>query len=111
MSTNCPSLVAMTLWGISTLSAAPTASAVTLEPRQPIKITYLGNAGWQIEDSKNTILVDPYLSEFKAQGTDNPQITEDDPIAARETAQIDTHVHKADYILITHGHDDHMLDA
>src|SRR5690348_8478360 len=107
MSTCRPgSLVATALLGLAAFTSA--ASAATPAPRQPIKISYIGNAGWQIDDGKTVILVDPYLSEFHAQGTDNPQITEDDPIATPDTAQIDAHVHKADYILITHGHDDHM---
>jgi L-ascorbate metabolism protein UlaG (beta-lactamase superfamily) len=84
--------------------------AATPEPRGPVEITYLGNAGWQITDGKKVILVDPWISEFHNGG--NPtQITTDDPVATPDTALIDAHVHKADYILITHGHEDHMLDA
>lgn len=79
--------------------------------RLPIKITYLGNAGWQIEDGKTTILVDPYLTQFRKDRTDTEQITADDPIATPDADSIDAHVHKADYILVTHGHEDHMLDA
>jgi L-ascorbate metabolism protein UlaG (beta-lactamase superfamily) len=84
--------------------------AATPEPRGPVEITYLGNAGWQITDGKKVILVDPWISEFHNGG--NPtQITTDDPVATPDAALIDAHVHKADYILITHGHEDHMLDA
>lgn len=103
-------LIPLALMGAVTLGLPPAAPAAA-KPQQPIKITYIGNAGWQIDNGKVTILVDPYVSEFQAQGTDNPQITADDPIATPNTAQIDAHIHKADYILITHGHDDHMLDA
>src|SRR6185437_7958748 len=98
-----PCLLAMVL-----VALCPGASAA---PDPAVAITYLGNAGWQIDDGKVVILVDPNLSQFHSQGTDNPQITADDPIAAPDTAQIDAHIHKADYILITHGHEDHMLDA
>jgi L-ascorbate metabolism protein UlaG (beta-lactamase superfamily) len=77
------------------------------EAREPVTITYLGNAGWQIEAAHKTILVDPFLSEFGPE----PDSHEADPILKPDQAQIDAHIHKADYILITHGHSDHMLDA
>jgi len=101
---------------VSAVNAAPTTDAsdavvTKAEARQPITITYLGNAGWQIEDGKTTILVDPFLSEFRKNRTDTEQITADDPIATPDAESIDAHVHKADYILVTHGHIDHMLDA
>jgi L-ascorbate metabolism protein UlaG (beta-lactamase superfamily) len=75
--------------------------------REPVTITYLGNAGWQIEAAHKTILVDPYLSEFGPEPDDN----DPDPIIVPDQAQIDARIHHADYILITHGHVDHMLDA
>jgi len=80
------------------------------DARRPVKITYLGNAGWQISDGKVVILVDPYLSEFRKNAPTQP-LTGDDPIAQPDRESIDAHITKADYILITHGHDDHMLDA
>jgi len=85
-------------------------SPANAEPRRPIQIAYLGNAGWQISDGKTVILVDPYISEFRP-AERREQITADDPIATPWTAGIDEHIRKADYILITHGHEDHMLDA
>jgi L-ascorbate metabolism protein UlaG (beta-lactamase superfamily) len=75
--------------------------------REPVTLTYLGNAGWQIEAAHKIILVDPYLSEFGDQPDDN----DPDPILVPDQAQIDARIHHADYILITHGHPDHMLDA
>jgi len=78
--------------------------------RRAVEITYLGNAGWQISDGKVVILVDPYLSEFR-KNAPTEQMTGDDPLAQPDAASIDAHITKADYILITHGHDDHMLDA
>ena len=83
----------------STVAAAP--------PREPVTLTYLGNAGWQIEAAHKIILVDPYLSEFGPE----PDPNDPDPILVPDKAQIDAHIHHADYILITHGHSDHMLDA
>ena len=76
-------------------------------PREPVTMTYLGNAGWQIEAAHKIILVDPYLSEFGPE----PDPNDPDPILVPDEAQIDARIHHADYILITHGHPDHMLDA
>jgi L-ascorbate metabolism protein UlaG (beta-lactamase superfamily) len=76
-------------------------------PREPVTITYLGNAGWQIEAAHKVVLVDPYLSEFGPEPDEN----DPDPILIPDQAQIDARIHRADYILITHGHPDHMLDA
>ena len=76
-------------------------------PREPVTITYLGNAGWQIEAAHKVLLVDPYLSEFGP----GPDENDPDPIVVPDQAQIDARIQRADYILITHGHPDHMLDA
>jgi L-ascorbate metabolism protein UlaG (beta-lactamase superfamily) len=84
---------------------APTVHAAA--SREPVTITYLGNAGWQIEAAHQIILVDPYLSEFGP----GPDENDPDPILVPDQAQIDARIHHADYILITHGHPDHMLDA
>jgi L-ascorbate metabolism protein UlaG (beta-lactamase superfamily) len=64
------------------------------------------------------ILIDPYLSRLKTV-TPNDSVRDEDPrriITARDTAKsdeaaIDAHIHRADYILITHTHFDHALDA
>lgn len=58
-----------------------------------MKITYLGHASLQIEVLGKTIIVDPFIS-------------------ANELAHsIDVNSLKADYILVTHGHQDHLLDV
>ncbi|HEX5207256.1 MAG TPA: MBL fold metallo-hydrolase [Steroidobacteraceae bacterium] len=100
-----PTLFLAALFLTGSALAQPFANA-----RRPIEITYLGNAGWKITDDKVVILVDPYLSEFR-KNAPAEQMTGDDPIAQPDPASIDAHITKADYILITHGHDDHMLDA
>lgn len=58
-----------------------------------MKITFYGHASLGIEVSGKHILVDPYISA-------NPQ-----------AAHIDIESLKADYILLTHAHGDHILDA
>lgn len=50
--------------------------------REPVTITYLGNAGWQIEAAHKTILVDPFLSEFGPE----PEGDDPDPIIVPDQA-------------------------
>ncbi len=58
-----------------------------------MKITYLGHATLHIETAGKNIIVDPFIS-------------------ANELAKdIDVNRLKADYILITHAHGDHILDV
>lgn len=58
-----------------------------------MKITFYGHASLGIEVGGISILVDPYISA-------NPK-----------AAHIDINALKADYILITHAHGDHILDV
>lgn len=55
-------------------------------------LTWLGHATWQLKTDQHTILVDPFLD-------DSP------------TASIKSNDVAADYILISHGHYDHIADA
>ncbi len=56
------------------------------------EITWLGHSCFSIATGKHTLLVDPFLD-------DNP------------TAPVKSDAVKADFILITHGHFDHISDA
>jgi L-ascorbate metabolism protein UlaG (beta-lactamase superfamily) len=58
-----------------------------------MKITFYGHASLGIEVSGKNILVDPYIS------------------ANGKAAHIDINTLKADYILLTHAHGDHVLDV
>ncbi len=70
--------------------------------RDPVALTYLGVAGWQIEGGDRVILADPYFSRPADDGQ---------PIAP-DPAAIDAHAPaKADLIVIGHSHFDHLLDA
>lgn len=77
-----------------------------------IRVTYLGNAGYQIENGKTVLIVDPYLSQFRPGGMGPTDINDtSDPILTPDTDTIDKHISHANYILITHSHSDHLLDA
>ncbi|MBN2746499.1 MAG: metal-dependent hydrolase [Bacteroidales bacterium] len=58
-----------------------------------MKITYYGHACWGVEIGGKNLLFDPFISP--------------NPLAKH----IDIASVKADYILITHGHEDHVADA
>jgi len=57
-----------------------------------LTITFLGHAGFLLDDGKIAIAVDPFLT--------------DNPVAKHKAADI-----KCDYIALTHGHADHVGDT
>jgi L-ascorbate metabolism protein UlaG (beta-lactamase superfamily) len=91
------------------------ASATATAPRRAIELRYLGNAGWEISDGRTVVLVDPYISQFhmvdSVGGQPRPMPLDSATIISPDTASIDARIPRADYILVTHGHLDHALDA
>ncbi|TDR93527.1 MBL fold metallo-hydrolase [Enterovirga rhinocerotis] len=87
-----------------------------------LRFTHFGAAGWSITDGETVILLDPYLSRVRFQGrrygphdaTDIPNdprpVVRLDESAPNDTATIDRHVPKADYILLSHSHFNHAMD-
>jgi L-ascorbate metabolism protein UlaG (beta-lactamase superfamily) len=102
----CPGVA---LTALATLHAGEAHAATGA---QTLCLTYLGNAGWEIRDDRHVVLVDPYLSQFREPRASHPNGPDTvDDIAMPDERGIDAHIHAADYILITHGHVDHLLDA
>jgi L-ascorbate metabolism protein UlaG (beta-lactamase superfamily) len=58
----------------------------------PAELTWLGHASWQLKTPQHTLLVDPFL--------------DDSPTAPFKASQA-----VADFILVSHGHFDHVADA
>lgn len=56
------------------------------------KLKYFSHSAWQIETGSHSILIDPFLN-------DNPN----SPVKAKDV--------KADFIIVTHGHGDHVGDT
>jgi L-ascorbate metabolism protein UlaG (beta-lactamase superfamily) len=88
-----------------------------------VRLVYLGAAGWEITDGKTVLLVDPYLSRIRINisqslgsaaaempGDPRPVIGPNDLIVS-DTAVIDAHIKRADYILVHHSHFDHVMDV
>ena len=77
-----------------------------------LRLSYLGNAGWEITEGTTVVLVDPFLTQFSqwaATGAAREIAPAD--FYRPDTAFIARHIARADYIVITHGHADHALDA
>jgi L-ascorbate metabolism protein UlaG (beta-lactamase superfamily) len=62
------------------------------DPAQAVKLTWFGHACWSIETPHGTLLIDPFLSG--------------NPVAPVKADQV-----KADFILVSHGHGDHLGDT
>lgn len=84
---------------------------------EALKLTYLGTAGWKMNDGNITVLIDPYISRIKL-GT-GPGISPEDTRASvarndyfvSDTVSIDSLIIKADFILVHHAHFDHLSDV
>lgn len=95
----------------------------TPEATGQVILTYLGTAGWEISDRSTVILIDPYLSRINGPrppgmspaGTSIPGDARPfygmDDIAVPDVATIASHIQRADFILVTHTHYDHVLDV
>jgi len=101
--------------------ARPAVPPSRLDQQKPgaLRLTFLGWAGWEITDGRVVVLVDPYLSLRRLDSLSRAwgvsQLTRDSadkvPLPPPDSATIDAHVKRADYILVTHGHIDHAYDA
>jgi L-ascorbate metabolism protein UlaG (beta-lactamase superfamily) len=98
-----------------------TAQSPPREERGQVFLEYMGAAGWRITNGTTVILIDPYLSRIigppppgrpfsRAPGDTRPVYGWDDA-AEPNVATIDSHVKRADFILVTHTHYDHVLDV
>ena len=57
-----------------------------------VKLTWLGHATWMVESEKHSLIIDPFLTE--------------NPVATYPADEV-----KVDFVLLTHGHFDHIADA
>jgi L-ascorbate metabolism protein UlaG (beta-lactamase superfamily) len=87
-----------------------------------VTLRWLGTAGWEISDGTTVILIDPYVSRIfgpqppgRAPYARTPEDTRPlygwNDAAVPDVAAIDAHVQRADFVLVTHTHYDHVLDV
>ncbi|HEY6369080.1 MAG TPA: MBL fold metallo-hydrolase [Candidatus Sulfotelmatobacter sp.] len=92
-----------------------------MKPSQVV-LKYLGTAGWEITTGTTTILLDPYLSRINGPappGGGSGHATAGDArrayawgdLATPDIAAIDAHIQRANFVLVTHTHYDHILDV
>ncbi len=81
----------------------------------PLELKYLGAAGWEISDGNVVVLIDPWVTRAKYGGGGHPDDTGPgyarDDIAHSDTVLIDQLITRADFILVHHGHFDHLGDV
>jgi L-ascorbate metabolism protein UlaG (beta-lactamase superfamily) len=90
--------------------------------RRRLDLTHLGAAGWQITDGESVVLLDPFFSRIRFSGRpfgpeasagpdDRRPVFGQDDVPVPETATIDAHVGRVDYILVSHSHFNHCMDV
>ncbi len=101
------------------LSAPAAAHAQATSPAQ-VSLTFLGTGGWKVTDGRTVVLLDPYLTRLPTTAlrgvhwTSHGYVADGpgtDPVLYPDTAMLATALPRADYILVTHCHADHLLDV
>jgi L-ascorbate metabolism protein UlaG (beta-lactamase superfamily) len=98
-------LLVTAAFGCTTTSSAshPAAASRGIDT---VTLTYLGVAGWQLTAGSHTLLFDPYFTRV-----DTDALPEGAPLVSDQGA-IDRYAPKrADVILVSHSHYDHLMDV
>ncbi|NBH08051.1 MBL fold metallo-hydrolase [Amycolatopsis sp. SID8362] len=92
--------------------AGPAAAAAS--GTSGMTLRWWGNNGWEIRIGPKTVLIDPWLTRFKT-GTYTPAGADPKTPLSVNRALIDGFLDRgelrADHILVTHGHYDHLTDV
>ncbi|WP_405010830.1 MBL fold metallo-hydrolase [Kitasatospora sp. NBC_01539] len=101
-------------------AALPAHAAATAPAADPARtgtataFTWLGNSGWRIEGSGRTVLLDPYLTRYDTglfPTTSRKPAFDPATELTVDTALVEQHAGRADLILVTHAHWDHVNDV
>ncbi|MFD8497595.1 MBL fold metallo-hydrolase [Amycolatopsis sp. NPDC059657] len=105
------------LFGVSAGAAAVLAGAqaASAAPRNTgFSLRWWGNNSWEIRIGEKRVLIDPWLTRFKT-GTYSPKGADPETLLEVNKKLIDSYVDsgelRADHILVTHGHYDHLTDV
>lgn len=94
------------------MAGAPAAGAAAGTSQMTLR--WWGNNGWEIRVGPKTILIDPWLTRFRT-GTYTPAGADPKTPLSVNKALIDGYLDRgelrADHILVTHGHYDHLTDV
>jgi L-ascorbate metabolism protein UlaG (beta-lactamase superfamily) len=97
------------------MTMASQSFAQEVDEQTSLELTYFGAAGWSISDDNVTVLIDPYISRLQYVDRQHPDDDRHafarDEVGIWDTDQIDRLIGKADFILVHHGHYDHLGDV
>jgi L-ascorbate metabolism protein UlaG (beta-lactamase superfamily) len=103
-------VAAAALTGDAAVAAAPADTRWRGAPgTSGVTLRWLGNHAWDISFGPTTILIDPWLTRFPT-GTYHGGTRPDTPLRV-DQALIDRHISRADLILVSHAHFDHVTDV
>jgi L-ascorbate metabolism protein UlaG (beta-lactamase superfamily) len=94
----------LTPWFSACASQPRSSTASTRLRPTKVTLTYLGTAGWRVEDEEHVLLVDPYVSRLSVDDSTIP-LTPDKAAIERFAPP------RVDGILVGHSHYDHLLDV
>ncbi|MFC3494628.1 MBL fold metallo-hydrolase [Glycomyces rhizosphaerae] len=95
----------------ATATAGGIAAAQTDGAAEPaVRLRWLGTNAWEFTTATATVLIDPWVSRFPT-GAYNPEGADPETEIEVHEDVIDEHLPKADTILVTHGHWDHIADV
>ncbi|MEH0986094.1 MBL fold metallo-hydrolase [Micromonospora sp. CPCC 205556] len=99
-------------WAAPAQAATPATApggVTTGRRRGAVSFRWWGTSGWRIDIGDRTVLVDPYLSRFGT-GLFTGAFQPETPLKVR-TDVIDSHLDRAENVLVTHTHWDHFNDV
>ncbi|MCD0442954.1 MBL fold metallo-hydrolase [Glycomyces sp. A-F 0318] len=75
-----------------------------------VRLRWLGTNAWEFTTGTATVLIDPWVSRFPT-GAYTPEGADPETEIEVHEDVVDEHLPKADTILVTHGHWDHIADV